>query len=762
MAAIKDRIARQAASGSAWKRNSIHLLLVLGLICGLSTEVWAQCLPTSWVISGRVVDTNGVGIEGIDIDIVDPFTGLSLVLSQDVTLVDGNFTTIICEVAAPGFYDVLFQTAPAMPYFDLLVQTVNLVGNTDLGVLALDDASIVSGRVNGETGQALAEVDLDFFDPISGQETVFSGDFTDGDGLFSVKVIADFWDIRLTEGPGTSPTPLVPILVKDVPLISSLDLGDLLMRDGHNLTGTIQDASGGAVDGADIDVIDPITDEKIVTPGDNTNGSGIFQVLVPSGSWELEVDPPQGTGLVSSLSTIVVPVGGVDIGVITLPSGFSVSGSVVDSGGDVVADTDLDFFISATGIEIPTAHDNANSSGVFSVQVEPETYDIAFRPRFVSGAAPLVINSIVVAADTNLGQIALPDGFALTGTVVAGTDPVGEVEITLTDSSTGADVYVFGNDTDGLGAYALRQIAGTYDVTATPLPGSGFPTQVVPDVVLDSDRNLVIDLLGGTAPIPPNPIENFECVSSSGSIQLSWIPGNTDYDLIQIERNGAFLANLPGSSTSFLDQFAPQNLLQYTAIAIREALTSAPVDCLVDNSPAPPTAPLPVFGLTCIEEPTGVSLQWQLGEPDYDAVEVHFDGVLLETLSGQAVSYLHAAVSTGLHQWSLIAIRSGLETAAVNCSVDVAGGGPGPSFLRGDANTDSNVNVADAVFVLTYLFIQGPSGPCLDSLDANDSGTVNIADGIRLLNFLFVGGDPPEQPWPVPGEDPTPDSLPCS
>lgn len=848
MVATEPGIACRCPSLTGLKKGSVLLFLFLLLSMGLGPLLQGQCLPTSWVITGFVLNGAGEGVQGVDVDIIDPFTGLALSLSQDVTQTDGRFTLVICEVVTPGFYDFLFQTTPAMPYFDLLLQTVNLAGNTDVGEVTLQDASVVSGFVVGEAGQSFSEVDLDFFDPVTGLETVFSGDFTDDDGIFSVKVISDFWDIRFTEGPGTSAVPLVPRLLQDIAAFESHDLGEVLLRNGQALTGTIQDSSGSPVEGADVDVRDPVTDEEFETPGDNTDDSGVFQVLVPSGSWELEVDPPQGSELVSSLTSIAVPIGGINIGIITLPDGFTVSGSVVDTDGDVIPDTDLDFFISATGVEIPTAHDNANSSGNFSVQVEPDSYDIAFRPKFVSGAAPLVIESISVTADTNIGQVALPAGFALTGTVVAGSVPVEAVEITLNDSSTGAEVYVFGNDTDGLGAFALRQIPGTYDVTATPLVSSGFPTQVVSSLVLDADTNTVIDLLGGTAPSPPAPVESFDCVSTSGAVQLTWILGDVDYDLIQIERDGVFLTNLPGSTTSFLDQFAPLSLLQYTAMAIRDALTSAPSNCSVDNSPPPSSPPLPVSDLSCIENQLGVNLEWQLaepdydaievyfdgvlletisgqaisffhenvsvgihqwgivtlraalvsdeiscsvdvagsspplpvsdlscienqtvvdlewqlGEPDYDAIEVYFDGILLETLSGQALGYLHEGVSVGIHQWDIVALRAALESRQITCSVDVAGGGPGPSFLRGDANEDLNVNVADAVFILTYLFLQGSSGSCLDAMDVNDSGSVNIADGIRLLEFLFVSGDPPEAPWPSPGEDPTPDSLPCS
>lgn len=762
MAASKCESARNINSQVGVRQGLWLLVLALISVLGITSRIQGQCLPSSWVITGTVMNTAGEPVVGVDIDILDPFTGVALILSQDFTVADGSFTTVICEVAPPGFYDIHFQTAPSMPYFDLVVQSVNLTGNTDLGTLVLEDASIVSGRVIGDSGDPLSAVDLDFFDPISGQQTAFSGDFTDDDGLYSIKVFADFWDIRFTQGSGTSPIPLVPLLLSDVAVFDVVDLGDAVLRDGHELTGTIEEASGAPVVGSDIDVIDPITGEKFLTPGDNTDGSGVFQVLVPAGSWELEVDPPQGTSLVASLTNITVPIGGVDIGVLILPEGFPVIGTVVDISGDIIPDTDLDFFISATGIEIPTAHDNANSSGVFSVQVEPNTYDIAFRPKFISGAAPLVIESIDVFGATDIGVITLPEGYALTGTVVAGAVPVADVEITLNDSSTGDAIYVFGNDTDGLGAFSMRQVPGTYDLTATPLVNTGYPTRVLTGLVLDSDINIPIDLLGGAPPSPPDPVESFECVASSGLILLSWILGDVDYDLIQIERDGAFLTNLPGSATSFDDQFAPQVQLQYTVIAIRDALTSAPSNCSVNNSPPPSSPPLPVSNLNCTENLLGVDLGWQLGEPDYDAIEVHFDSILLEVLSGQAVGFFHDGVLPGLHQWEIVAVRSSLQSAATSCSIDVTGGSGGPIFLRGDANEDLSLNIADVIFILSYLFLQGPGGSCHDAMDANDSGSVNIADAVRILEFLFGAGVSPELPWPTAGEDPTADSLPCS
>lgn len=82
------------------------------------------------------------------------------------------------------------------------------------------------------------------------------------------------------------------------------------------------------------------------------------------------------------------------------------------------------------------------------------------------------------------------------------------------------------------------------------------------------------------------------------------------------------------------------------------------------------------------------------------------------------------------------------------------------SFIRGDGNGDGQVNVADAVYTLGYLFAGGP-GVCPDAMDANDDGALNIADAVYELGFLFSGGPPPPAPHPGTGADPTPDALGC-
>lgn len=101
-------------------------------------------------------------------------------------------------------------------------------------------------------------------------------------------------------------------------------------------------------------------------------------------------------------------------------------------------------------------------------------------------------------------------------------------------------------------------------------------------------------------------------------------------------------------------------------------------------------------------------------------------------------------------------------------------------FIRGDCNfaeLDSimfnpgtspsgwyEVDIADAASVISFLFLTGVDHfdpPCLDACDANDDGRIDLADAVFILQYLFKMGKEPKPPFPDPGTDPTPDRLDC-
>ena len=66
-------------------------------------------------------------------------------------------------------------------------------------------------------------------------------------------------------------------------------------------------------------------------------------------------------------------------------------------------------------------------------------------------------------------------------------------------------------------------------------------------------------------------------------------------------------------------------------------------------------------------------------------------------------------------------------------------------FLRGDANHDKNVTIADIVYLVSYLFKRGPVPVPIQSGDANCDGQVTIADIVYLVSYLFKFGPAPCQ-----------------
>lgn len=82
------------------------------------------------------------------------------------------------------------------------------------------------------------------------------------------------------------------------------------------------------------------------------------------------------------------------------------------------------------------------------------------------------------------------------------------------------------------------------------------------------------------------------------------------------------------------------------------------------------------------------------------------------------------------------------------------------TFVRGDVNNDTVINLLDSFATLAHLFGRELAS-CRDASDLNDDGAVDVTDAVIGLEFLFRGGAPPAAPFPGPGIDPTEDALDC-
>jgi hypothetical protein len=84
------------------------------------------------------------------------------------------------------------------------------------------------------------------------------------------------------------------------------------------------------------------------------------------------------------------------------------------------------------------------------------------------------------------------------------------------------------------------------------------------------------------------------------------------------------------------------------------------------------------------------------------------------------------------NQWGAF---SNVETAVVSVE----------QFTRGDANGDGNITLSDAVFLINYLYKNGPIPDPPAAGDANSDGQTELGDIVYLLNYLFKGGPPPQK-----------------
>ncbi|MGB1772141.1 MAG: hypothetical protein ACPHP7_07895, partial [Planctomycetota bacterium] len=73
-------------------------------------------------------------------------------------------------------------------------------------------------------------------------------------------------------------------------------------------------------------------------------------------------------------------------------------------------------------------------------------------------------------------------------------------------------------------------------------------------------------------------------------------------------------------------------------------------------------------------------------------------------------------------------------------------------FIRGDANNDARVNIADGVWIINELFLGGPANPCPISSDSNGDGSTDAGDAIYIFNYRFLDGPMPSAPYPSCGQ----------
>ncbi len=110
-----------------------------------------------------------------------------------------------------------------------------------------------------------------------------------------------------------------------------------------------------------------------------------------------------------------------------------------------------------------------------------------------------------------------------------------------------------------------------------------------------------------------------------------------------------------------------------------------------------------------------------------------FEAIIPDHSGGTVLEYyLQAADSSGRFETLPRAAPQGYYSFAVL---------PDP-VMCGDANSDSQVNVSDAVWIINFVFAGGPSPDPLEAGEVNCDGEINVSDAVWIINFVFLDGSP--------------------
>jgi len=378
-------------------RNPTLGLLAAAVLAIGATDLSAQVS----FITGTVVDAFGAVQPSVNIAVENNGSGGDPDVFNGGTNLFGNFNT---TVDPAGTYDVVFR--PAAPNLITRIIDVPISGTLDMGTVVMDLGVILSGRLLDPLGLPVDGVNLDLVDLDTGNQVELTGDKSDALGQFAFAIPTGNFELRLNATP--VPFPVLASQAFDITVTGDTNLGDITMQEGFKITTIVQQAGFVPVENADTDTVDVLTGDKLYTPGDNTDAFGLVTVTVPAGNYHFQICAPPGSQLVDHEITPVLVAANVNLGLTVMEAGMTLTGTVVDSGGQPIAGIDIDVEDSTTLLKQLTCNDNTNGAGVYSVVVPAGTWNVRFTPKFSQPYGTAEVFNVAVAGTTTVnGQ--LPD-----------------------------------------------------------------------------------------------------------------------------------------------------------------------------------------------------------------------------------------------------------------------------------------------------------------------------------------------------------------
>ncbi|MEW5794833.1 MAG: carboxypeptidase-like regulatory domain-containing protein [Candidatus Zixiibacteriota bacterium] len=344
----------------------------------------------------------------------------------------------------------------------LLVMTVVL-----LAVSAASAQFSISGTVLDHLAAPVANVEVFLYDD-QGNPIGMTQVLTDGAGFYTVSDLPEAtYGVEFVPPGGSQ---LLPVMYTGIVVNGNVTL-DVTLQLGYSISGTVTDGNGFGIPDIDLNVYEQATGFKLNTPGDNTDATGAYDILVPAGTFRVRWRAVNGEPLVPVEMENVVIYTNTVINV-TMQAGFFLSGTVLGPSSQPVVGADIDIVDAATNITMFTPSDNTDALGGYQVIIPPGTYDVIVEPVVLDRLLAAQVSDVTINADTTL-DFSLSPGYSLSGYVRnSGGTAVPSVDIDVSFAPSGPKIITPSDITDAAGLYQIIVPAGLLNVAFTPPPSS--------------------------------------------------------------------------------------------------------------------------------------------------------------------------------------------------------------------------------------------------------------------------------------------------
>jgi hypothetical protein len=354
-----------------------------------------------------------------------------------------------------------------------------------LALVPTASASTFSGRVtDGSAG--VAGVDLDVF--VAGTDNVVPtvNDNTDANGFFSFDLPNGLYDVCFVP-PAASR--LLETTRTGIAVNGATNIATVVLASGFFVSGTLIRQGGTPASGVSLRCADAATGDLFTPRSHVTAQDGSFTMVVPAGTWILQVRPDKATRLVAQEIQGIVLGPDRNLGTLILEAGWRVAMTVRRTNGTGVEGVDIDVDRVSPPGRVYTPGDDTGATGFVEVIAPPGDLTVNVGPdpstRLVAQRFPLTLTG-----DTLLPDVVLQSGFFLSGRLLGPSGAVAGADVDVDNAFTGARIPTEADDSDSSGFFRVVVPAGSFNVVFQPPVILRLVGQRLLKVDVASDRNL--------------------------------------------------------------------------------------------------------------------------------------------------------------------------------------------------------------------------------------------------------------------------------